>query len=494
MMPNRRKYRRGRAGLSIKRRESIPPYQGGVGRNSIPPLYRGPEFAAPRPDPGRPVRDRLLEMGRHTPTTKPCAWRRDRPASRNRTAGIAIERRGAHQPDQVGPEQGVAGGDGRVRELGPPDFCGYAGVDLQPAGADESNLLIHRRSSASARRGRSRRLWSWRRRAAPPRAPCWSASRRSDVATAGAPHSRRAGKLRGPDAILPKRGLPSTQRGSRKRRVSVLETAIRVMSSGRRLARSASLGDPRTHAGRTRGTTASGWVCDMDRRLLDWARAVKARRHGRIPVLWLFTDAQRLRNRRGRGGAARRGGGCAITARDADRLARRCRARGLALVVAGDPRLAARLGAGQHLRDGRLPRPGARGGRGASQARLRPMTSHRCAGRPPAGPRCAFLSPSFQPRESSRNPGIGPRIGAAGAGGAALPVAGRSVGSETQRAPLQPGSARARARSPPCCKAGVARKPQCFPIAMRRDVQPLRRDAQVGNMLFEGRAVATKAP
>src|SRR5271156_2821272 len=108
----------------------------------------------------------------------------------------------------------------------------------------------------------------------------------------------------------------------------------------------------------------------MDAKLLAWARAEAGRRNRPpgLPPLWLFTDARRLADPRPvvprlpkglSGGVRRHDGepGHAALGRD---LARLCRARRLRLVVAGDPRLAAALGAGGHLRGGR----GAAGGPG----------------------------------------------------------------------------------------------------------------------------------
>ena len=104
----------------------------------------------------------------------------------------------------------------------------------------------------------------------------------------------------------------------------------------------------------------------MDARLVAWARAVKARRargRGSFPVLWLFTDERRLadprpsvaRLPRGLAGVVLRHDGDPRRAELGRALARICRARRLALVVAGDVRLAAALGAGVHLRGGRWP-------------------------------------------------------------------------------------------------------------------------------------------
>jgi thiamine-phosphate pyrophosphorylase len=106
----------------------------------------------------------------------------------------------------------------------------------------------------------------------------------------------------------------------------------------------------------------------MDQRLVGWARAVKARQHPLGPVLWLFTDSRRLPDPlpvvaclpKGLCGVVFRHDGAPGRAALAGALARLCRERRLALTIAGDWRLAARLGAGLHLREGdavgRLPR------------------------------------------------------------------------------------------------------------------------------------------
>ncbi|HUA77844.1 MAG TPA: thiamine phosphate synthase [Acetobacteraceae bacterium] len=107
----------------------------------------------------------------------------------------------------------------------------------------------------------------------------------------------------------------------------------------------------------------------MDPKLIAWAHAVKAR-GATLPPLWFFTDEARLPDPRaavarlpvGLAAVVLRHDGAAERRALARDLARLCRARRLALVVAGDPRLAAALGAGLHLRRGRLPmvrrRPG----------------------------------------------------------------------------------------------------------------------------------------
>jgi thiamine-phosphate pyrophosphorylase len=101
----------------------------------------------------------------------------------------------------------------------------------------------------------------------------------------------------------------------------------------------------------------------MDGRLVAWARAVKTRRHAAHPVLWLFTDARRLPDPlpaisalpKGLCGVVFRHDALPGRAALARQVADVCRARGLALTVAGDWRLAQALGAGVHLRRGERP-------------------------------------------------------------------------------------------------------------------------------------------
>jgi thiamine-phosphate pyrophosphorylase len=154
----------------------------------------------------------------------------------------------------------------------------------------------------------------------------------------------------------------------------------------------------------------------MDARLVAWARAVKSRhRHARrpCPVLWLFTDERRLPDPRpsvarlppGLAGVVLRHDGDphrAVLGRD---LARICRARRLALVVAGDVRLAAALGAGVHLRGGRWPGH-ARIRRGWLTSSAHARAELRRAYR--AGADLVFLSPAFPTRSHPDAPGLGP--------------------------------------------------------------------------------------
>jgi thiamine-phosphate pyrophosphorylase len=101
----------------------------------------------------------------------------------------------------------------------------------------------------------------------------------------------------------------------------------------------------------------------MDQRLLTWARQVKQRQSNPYPTLWLFTDATVLPNPLSLI-ATLPAGLCGVVYRHdtaPDRLAlgraiaKLCRQRRIALVVAGDARLAAALHAGLHLRAGRWP-------------------------------------------------------------------------------------------------------------------------------------------
>src|SRR5262249_33433715 len=101
----------------------------------------------------------------------------------------------------------------------------------------------------------------------------------------------------------------------------------------------------------------------MDRRLLSWAHATASRRGSRLPVLWLFTDQRRLPDPRPAAARLPKGVAGVVLRHDTEPgraalgrdLARICRCRRLALVVAGDVRLARALRAGVHLRGGRWP-------------------------------------------------------------------------------------------------------------------------------------------
>jgi thiamine-phosphate pyrophosphorylase len=173
----------------------------------------------------------------------------------------------------------------------------------------------------------------------------------------------------------------------------------------------------------------------MDAKLLAWARAEAGRRNHPpgLPPLWLFTDARRVPDPRpvvarlpkGLAGVVLRHDhepGRAALGRD---LARLCRARRLRLVVAGDPRLAAALGAGVHLRGGRWPA-------GASvlvRRRLGALVTSSAHGvvelrrATRAGADLVFLSPAFATRSHPDATVLGSLRWGRLARGAALPVA-----------------------------------------------------------------------
>jgi thiamine-phosphate pyrophosphorylase len=212
----------------------------------------------------------------------------------------------------------------------------------------------------------------------------------------------------------------------------------------------------------------------MDQRLVAWARAVKARRRGStsaLPPLWLFTDTARVpeplaairRLPRGLAGVVLRDDAVPDRLELGRAIARLCRARRLALSVAGDWRLAAALRAGLHLRAGRRV--------GHPAAWLRPLTASahglgdllraRRAGVP-----LVFLSPVFATASHPGAPGLRPLRWAlaarrAGGSGALGGVDGRSVRR------LPPAWCRAagaigalvQPRLPP---APVAGRPQCL--------------------------------
>lgn len=130
-------------------------------------------------------------------------------------------------------------------------------------------------------------------------------------------------------------------------------------------------------------------------------------------MLWLFTDAVRLADPVAAAACLPRGL-CGVVLRDDARpgraalaaaLARVCRARGNALVVAGDIRLAHAVGAGIHLRGGRRMR-GIRGLRGMVTSSAHGALELRRAAR--AGAAVAFLSPAFATASHPGAPGLGP--------------------------------------------------------------------------------------
>ncbi|GAN80001.1 thiamine phosphate synthase [Acidocella aminolytica] len=137
----------------------------------------------------------------------------------------------------------------------------------------------------------------------------------------------------------------------------------------------------------------------MDSRLIAWARAVK-RRHAGPPPLWFFTDEARAPDplsiiRRlppGLCGVLLRHDSHPHRAALAKAAARLCRARRLALIIAGDAKLAARLQAGVHLRGGQGGRPTGWHG-GLVSASVHNEAQMRRARR--AGAELVFISPVF---------------------------------------------------------------------------------------------------
>ena len=186
----------------------------------------------------------------------------------------------------------------------------------------------------------------------------------------------------------------------------------------------------------------------MDAALLAWARAT-ARRRNRppcLPPLWLFTDARRLADPRPVVARLPKGLAGVVLRHDADParaalgrdLARLCRARRLKLVVAGDPRLAAALGAGVHLRGGRWPAgapvPARRRGALLTSSAHGAAELRRAAR---AGVDLAFLSPAFATRSHPGAAALGPPRWGGSRARAALPVAalGGIDGGSVRRLP-----------------------------------------------------------
>lgn len=165
----------------------------------------------------------------------------------------------------------------------------------------------------------------------------------------------------------------------------------------------------------------------MDRRLLTWARACR-RRGSNLPPLWLFTDARRLPDPRPAVARLPRGLAGVVLRHDSDPdraalgrdLARICRARRLALVVAGDARLAAALHAGVHLRGGYWP---------GNQRRRRVLITSSAHGLADlrrarrAGAALAFLSPVFPTLSHPKAGGLGPLLWSRMACAGPLPTA-----------------------------------------------------------------------
>ncbi len=165
----------------------------------------------------------------------------------------------------------------------------------------------------------------------------------------------------------------------------------------------------------------------MDSQLVAWARA-RRRRRSDVPPLWLFTDSRRLPDPRPAVARLPRGLAGVVLRHDNDPdratlgrdLARICRDRRLALVVASDVRLAAALHAGVHLRDGRWP---------GNQRRRRILITSSAHGFADlrrayrAGAVLAFLSPVFPTLSHPDAKVLGPHRWSRIASAAPLPTA-----------------------------------------------------------------------
>ena len=184
----------------------------------------------------------------------------------------------------------------------------------------------------------------------------------------------------------------------------------------------------------------------MDLRLLAWGRTMARRRHD-LPPLWLFTDSVRLPDPRPAAARLPIGMAGVVLRHDShpDRVAigrdlgRICRVRRLALVVAGDVRLAAALGAGVHLRGGRWPGVLRRKGIVTSSAHA-PADLRRARRN---GAMLAFLSPAFATASHPGEPALGACRWARLAVRAPLPVAalGGIDGDSVRRLPRRCGGA-----------------------------------------------------
>lgn len=161
----------------------------------------------------------------------------------------------------------------------------------------------------------------------------------------------------------------------------------------------------------------------MDHRLVAWAREVKARQRRRdlparnVPVLWLFTDALRVPDPqaavaalpRRLCGVVFRHDGAAGRAALAKAVSRQCRALAIPLVVAGNARLAAAVGAGVHLRNGRRTADGGLK-RWLRPAALVTSSAHSGADLRRArtmGADAVFLSPALPTRSHPGAPALG---------------------------------------------------------------------------------------
>jgi len=192
----------------------------------------------------------------------------------------------------------------------------------------------------------------------------------------------------------------------------------------------------------------------MDQGLLKLGRAVKQRRRNNFAPLWYFTDSQRAPDPlpsiaglpRLCAGVVFRHDQAPNRAALAADVAKLCKSRGIALVVSGDTRLAARIGAGVHLRGGRWPDCLRRHGLVTSSAH--DVAEIRRARRAGAG--VIFISPVFASASHPAARGLGPvrwaRL-ARLAGGAAYALGG-ITGANIRRLPAAFGVGAITALSP----------------------------------------------
>ncbi len=151
-------------------------------------------------------------------------------------------------------------------------------------------------------------------------------------------------------------------------------------------------------------------------------------------MLWLFTDAARLPNPLAAAAALPRGlAGVVLRQQDAalgTALARLCRARRLLLTVAGDSRLAARLHAGTHLRNGRWPGLPQRHPPFLTASAHDPASLRRALR---TGAQAIFLSPAFATASHPTATPLGParwsRLAAAAPPGRVLALGGITGGN-----------------------------------------------------------------
>jgi thiamine-phosphate pyrophosphorylase len=148
----------------------------------------------------------------------------------------------------------------------------------------------------------------------------------------------------------------------------------------------------------------------MDQKLIAWARAVKSRRKGGPPPLWVFSDRERLpdpspvlrRLPKGLCGLVLRPGGV-LDAAALRRVQALCRDRRVSLVVSGRRWRGFGATVGVHLSQ---RSPAAMGNRYPATASAHGVAELRRAERAKAG--CVFLSPVFPTRSHPGASALGP--------------------------------------------------------------------------------------